>query len=186
MMKFTSPLNDLKVASPCEESWDAMLGNERKRYCGKCELNVYNLSGMSAAEAENLLLNSEGRVCVRFFRRADGSIITQNCPVGWAKVKNRAKVMTTAAFSLILSLFSGLMFASLSGNAKFFPKIPVISDTPGQTMGVVSAEPYINKQPDKKNYEVMGNVALPKNQSEMGQIVKPLNPETKRKILAGK
>ena len=47
MAKFTSPLNNLKVASPCSQDWEAMLGNERKRFCGECKLNVYNLSGMT-------------------------------------------------------------------------------------------------------------------------------------------
>ena len=71
--KFSSPLNNIKIASPCSQDWDAMIGSERKRYCGDCKLNVYNLSGMSRTEAENLLSNSEGRLCVRFYRRADGT-----------------------------------------------------------------------------------------------------------------
>ena len=67
-------------------------------------MNVYNLSGMSRTEAENLLMNSEGRLCVRFYQRADGSVITQDCPVGWARLKQRTKVYATAAFSLVMVL----------------------------------------------------------------------------------
>ena len=87
MAKFTNSLNNIKIASPCSQDWNAMIGTERKRYCGDCKLNVYNLSGMSRTEAENLITNSEGRLCVRFFRRADGSVLTQDCPVGWRAVK---------------------------------------------------------------------------------------------------
>ena len=52
MAKFESPLNNIKIASPCSANWDEMYGNERKRFCGDCKLNVYNLSGMSRDEAE--------------------------------------------------------------------------------------------------------------------------------------
>ena len=55
---------------------------------------------MSRTEAENLLTNSEGRLCVRFFRRADGTILTQDCPVGWRAVKARMTKMATAFASL--------------------------------------------------------------------------------------
>ena len=67
-----------------------MYGDDRKRFCGDCKLNVYNLSGMSREEAEALIMNAEGRLCVRFYKRRDGSVITGDCPVGWARVKQRA------------------------------------------------------------------------------------------------
>ncbi len=62
MNKFTSPLDNIKVASPCSQDWNAMFGTDRKRFCGDCKLNVYNLSGMTKKEAERLLADSEGRV----------------------------------------------------------------------------------------------------------------------------
>src|SRR5438552_9397760 len=113
MSKFDSPLNNVKIASPCSADWDGMYGNERKRFCGDCKLNVYNFSGMTRAEAENLLLSSEGRLCVRFYKRADGSIITTDCPVGWAKVKQRTRIFATAALSLVMALLSGVFMVSL-------------------------------------------------------------------------
>jgi hypothetical protein len=113
MSRFSSPLNDIRIASPCPANWDAMFGNDRMRFCGDCKLNVFNLSEMSRQDAEELITNAEGRLCVRFYRRQDGTIITQNCPVGWAKVKQRARMHLTAAFSLIFGLLSGLFFVSL-------------------------------------------------------------------------
>lgn len=103
-----SPLNNIKIASPCSADWNAMSGDNTKRFCGECKLNVYNLSGMSKTEAENLLIESEGRLCVRFYRRNDGTILTQDCPVGWAKVKKNISRAATAVFSLIIGLFAGL------------------------------------------------------------------------------
>lgn len=108
MERFTSPLDNLRVASPCPANWDVMYGNERKRFCASCKLNVYNLSAMTKADAERFLINSEGRVCVRYYRRADGTILTQNCPVGWRAVKQRVSRVATAAFSLVAGFFGGL------------------------------------------------------------------------------
>ena len=118
MPNFNSPLNDIKIASPCPANWDAMYGDDRKRFCGECKLNIYNLSGMTADEAETLIMNAEGRLCVRFYKRADGSVITQDCPVGWAKIKQRTKIYATAAFSLVMALLSGVFIVSLFSKQK--------------------------------------------------------------------
>lgn len=112
MEKFTNPLERVRIASPCAANWEEMQGDERKRFCGECRLNVYNLSAMTKREAETLLINSEGRLCVRFYRRADGTILTQDCPVGWARVKQRVSRIATAAFSMIAGFFGG--FAAFS------------------------------------------------------------------------
>lgn len=108
MSKFTNPLNNIKIASPCSQDWNEMIGTQRSRFCGECKLNVYNLSGMSRNEAENLLLNSEGRLCVRFFKRADGIILTKDCPVGWQAIKQRVSKTATAFASLIFAALSGI------------------------------------------------------------------------------
>lgn len=132
MANFESPLNNIKIASPCPANWDEMYGSERKRFCGECKLNVYNLSGMTRREAEDLVQNSEGRLCIKFYKRADGSVITQDCPVGWAKAKQRARILATAAFSLVLSLFGGLLAASFFGKQRELSKnwIPFSTPTP--------------------------------------------------------
>lgn len=174
MAKFESPLNNIKIASPCPVSWDEMYGNERKRFCGDCKLNVYNLSGMTRDEAENLIMGSEGRLCVKFYKRADGSIITQDCPVGWAKVKQRAQMVATAAFSLILSLFGGLMVASFFSKGQKdigkFKWIPFTTPTPTpdyeRTMGMIAMPSPTPKQtPTPK--------AAPRGEKTMGIMIRP-------------
>jgi hypothetical protein len=84
-----------------------MVGDERARYCGECNLHVYNLSGMTKRQAETLITNTEGRLCVRFFRRADGTILTLNCPVGLRAIKRRVSRTLNAALSALLSFFAG-------------------------------------------------------------------------------
>ena len=116
MTTFTNPLSNIKIASPCSADWDEMIGNERRRFCGECKLNVYNLSGMSQLEAENLLLDSEGRLCVRFYKRADGTILTKDCPVGWQAIRQRVSKTATAFASLVFAALSGI------GLANYFAK----------------------------------------------------------------
>ena len=145
MAKFDSPLQNLKIASPCSQDWNAMMGDDRKRYCGECKLNVYNLSGMSKSEAENLILSAEGRLCVRFYKRADGSVITQDCPVGWAKVKQRTRAYLTAVASLVFSFFGALGLVTVYSfrTAEVVGAMPYTTPTPKQTPEVLMGDVYM-------------------------------------------
>ena len=104
----TNPLDDVKVAAPCPADWDSMIGGGRVRFCGQCQLNVYNLSGMSKREAEALVGGTEGGLCVRFYRRADGSVLTRDCPVGLRALKRRASRIARATLSAVLGFLSGV------------------------------------------------------------------------------
>jgi len=108
MARFTSKLNNVRVAAPCPADWDSMYGNERVRFCEQCQLNVYNLSEMSGVEAEELIGRAEGSLCVRYYRRTDGSILTQNCPVGLRGLKRRLSRVATAIGSSVLSFVAGI------------------------------------------------------------------------------
>jgi len=111
MPRFDSPLERVRVAAPCPAAWDSMMGDERVRFCRQCELNVYNLSGMSKREAEAVVSGAEGRLCVRFYRRADGSVLTRNCPVGLRAVKRRVSRVANAVVSAAVGFFAGLGLA---------------------------------------------------------------------------
>jgi len=101
-------LDNLTVASPCTVSWDRMLGNGRVRECADCSKQVFNISHMSRADAEVLLRERTEGVCVRFYRRFDGTILTADCPVGL-----RAKLGTSRLLSAALG--AGLAFLALLG-----------------------------------------------------------------------
>jgi hypothetical protein len=159
MNKFTSPLDNIRIASPCSADWEGMFGSDRKRFCGDCKLNVYNLSNMSRQEAENLILSSEGRLCVRFFRRADGTILTKNCPVGWAAVKQRASRMATATFSMIAGVFTGVLGFNLLKSES--------PTTRHQTMGEI-AIPIEIAVPE---HPFMGDIRPATDQFEVGEYV---------------
>src|SRR5919199_4711871 len=108
MRKFTSPLEGVRVAAPCPADWEKMVGDERVRYCDRCSLHVYNLSGMTRREAEALVTSTEGRLCVRYYRRADGTVLTRNCPVGLSAIRRRVSRAAGAVLSAALGFFAGL------------------------------------------------------------------------------
>lgn len=173
MATFNNPLDSIKVASPCSADWESMVGNNRTRFCGQCKLNVYNLSGMTRTEAENLLMNSEGRVCARFFRRADGTVLTKDCPVGWAAVKKRMSRVWTAVASMVITAVSGI------GMVTAFNSITEVEHTPTIGSILVEKEPLTGKvliEPSSNMGGVkMGEVNTdPQAQGvEMGDLVMP-------------
>lgn len=108
MSRFTNTLARVRVAAPCEAEWDEMRGDERVRFCHRCSLNVYNLSAMTRREAERLVTRTEGRLCVRFYRRKDGTMMTQSCPVGLRALKRRASRVASAAFATLVGFVGGV------------------------------------------------------------------------------
>jgi hypothetical protein len=97
----------IKIASPCKRDWSKMSGDEKVRACGDCKMNVYNLSAMSEAEAQELVKQREGRVCVRFFMRPDGTAMTKDCPVGVSRARRTYAVALGAVAALIAMPFMG-------------------------------------------------------------------------------
>jgi len=103
------PLHTLKVASPCHADWDEMQGDAQVRFCGGCRKSVYNLSEMTHDEAQALVNRLEGRLCVRFYARADGTLLTQDCPVGLRAVRRKLVKKLSYAAAVLLSCASGLL-----------------------------------------------------------------------------
>lgn len=99
-------LDSIEVANPCRADWNRMKGDGRTRFCATCVKNVYNLSGISRSEAEELVRASEGKLCVRFYLRADGTIITDDCPVGLRAMRRPLKWMATTLAIVAAPLFT--------------------------------------------------------------------------------
>ena len=152
MARFNNPLNHVRVAAPCPADWDQMIGSERMRFCGQCSLNVYNLSSMTRSEAESLIARNEGRLCVRFYRRRDGSVITKDCPVGLRAIRRRVSYVARAIGSMMLGLFAGLgVHEAFSGIASFYLEPFQVESLQGQTADLRIAE-------EKRRAE-MGDIA---------------------------
>lgn len=106
MTKQKFDVNNLRVASPCSVGWENMSGDEKTRFCRLCSLNVYNISEMTAGEVQTLIAKSEGRICGRIYKRADGTVITKDCPVGLRAYQKRVTRFAGATLATIISLFS--------------------------------------------------------------------------------
>jgi len=101
-------LDRLRIASPCAMTWDRMSGDDRVRHCADCGKNVYNLSNMSREEATRLLIEREGTICVGIARRADGTVITDDCPVGLRALRRRMRRFRSVAAAALAFLLGGL------------------------------------------------------------------------------
>jgi len=105
MSKTKGLLDQVQIASPCNASWSRMAGDDRVRFCAQCKLNVYNIAAMHRTEAEKLIRETEGRLCARIYRRHDGTIITDNCPVGLRAMRRRLRWtvgVIAAGFALLV------------------------------------------------------------------------------------
>jgi len=116
-------LDRISIASPCSADWDEMPGTDQVRHCGQCNKNVYNLSAMTRREAEALLRETEGRLCARLYRRADGTILTENCPAGLRVIGRRVSRFAGAAMSAVAVVSSA--------TAAQFPIFPLSSNVAG-------------------------------------------------------
>jgi hypothetical protein len=132
MARFTNRLDHVRIAAPCKADWNQMIGDERVRFCGQCSLNVYNLSSMTKSDAESLIARNEGRLCVKFYRRFDGSIITRDCPVGLRAIRRRVSCVAKAISSSVLGLLAGLGVYVASSS--------IVPAGPQRTMGVMAKE----------------------------------------------
>lgn len=104
-------LHDMQIATPCSMPWENMIGDERSRYCDSCKLSVYNISELTLDEAGALIAENEGGICGRIYRRADGTVITKDCPVGVRKVLQRAVTLygsIGAVAAALITWFLGL------------------------------------------------------------------------------
>src|SRR5262249_37506717 len=115
--------------------WDSMVGDERTRFCGQCQKNVYNVSSMSSEEAESFLRSAGGEACIRLYRRADGTVLTSDCSVGVRRRRRRRAVASLFGGGLIAA---GALLAHektrppqpVAGGMMFMPTPTAVTATP--------------------------------------------------------
>jgi hypothetical protein len=170
-MKMTINVDEIRVASPCHARWNDMAGDERARFCGQCSKHVFNLSAMTRAQIETLVREKEGKFCGRFHRRADGTMLTADCPSRLRRVRARLAKLGGALCALVLSLVG---CSARRGSEVIMGDIAV----PPQTCST-------NPAP-----EIMGIIALPEppkathtdSRALMGEIVTPAHSNSSAPI----
>lgn len=153
-------LANATIASPCSAKWEDMPGDERIRYCGGCSKNVYNLSAMSRDEAA-ALLHRNADMCVRFYRREDGTILTGDCTVG-ARKKRRRRAALAVSGGLIAA--STLTTAGLARRqvCSAAPPAETSASPPTETVASPPSTPnrFLSPVPAPHSRAYMGGVGF--------------------------
>jgi hypothetical protein len=153
-------LANIRVAAPCPAAWDAMTGDDRVRLCGQCNKNVYNLSDLTRAEAEALLVEKAGRLCVNYYQRKDGTILLKDCSVGISQ-RRRRRAIAVGALALLAG--GGALGSHLA------------------LRGAESLEPgevaYEEQPAPGAEYRIVHNIEEPPEEVEMVVVPAPPAPE---------
>lgn len=142
-------LDNVMIAAPCEVAWENMVGDDRMRHCLSCKLNVYNIKELSAAQAEELI-NSDaarsGRICMRLYRRSDGTIMTKDCPQGLARIRSATTRVWRYAAAAMLAALTGLSALAQDRPKEATPgKDKECKEQPNGIMGRVKFVPVENQ-----------------------------------------
>ena len=178
-------LASVQVASPCSAEWSDMVGDDRVRFCGSCAKNVYNLSAMLAEDAERLLVERAGKdLCVRFFQRADGTMMTSDCPVGVTRKRRKKVAMAVAgAGAMAFGAFASLRESARQGGYIPAPTGEVAATGPPPAapevptaMGTVAppTAPPVAMMGDIQPVEVKGEPSLAQGGIAPAPAVRPL------------
>ena len=151
-------LSTVRVASPCPMRWDDLNGaSDRVRHCAACGLHVYNFASMRPDEIVGLIERTEGRLCGALHRRADGTMITRDCPTGLARARAAAVRGALVAAALILCIPTMLVWASTRQRGRtlaelepFRSAIEATTSTPTPAAGAIVGRTML-----------MGDIAAP-------------------------
>ena len=105
MPKSNRSFDRMIIPAPCDADWDSMIGNDRVRFCEHCNLQVTNLSNLTKQEAMRLVARSEGRLCVRFVRRSDGSVAAKLSEQKLHQISRRVSRLAAGAFTATATRF---------------------------------------------------------------------------------
>jgi hypothetical protein len=81
----------------CDVPWSAMSGGDRFRHCAECDREVWNLSAMTAREAEIRLLNAATTPCVNYRVDGDGRLISRDEPLSSRRLGLRAAALVAGS-----------------------------------------------------------------------------------------
>lgn len=155
-------LEDLRVASPCDASWDEMVGDDKVRFCGLCQKNVYNLASFTRAEAVALVREREGSLCARLARRADGTVLTSDCPRGVRRRRFRRFTALAAGAGLLATGFGLLFGGTTMGVMQGAIPVPAgMTDPPPEPPRQPPQQPIDQPRLAQPVREVKGDIALP-------------------------
>ena len=173
MTRPSDRLDRMRIASPCSVGWERMVGDDRVRFCDQCHLNVYNISEMTGKQVEALIKSTEGRLCARLFRRADGTILTQDCPVGLRAVRRRVSRITGAAFTAVIGFCMNVF-----GQA---PSKVCMQDAGNLPVKIKRTQEAVSQSQDD-HASIMGTILDPSGAAVAGATITLINDKSKAEL----
>jgi hypothetical protein len=139
------PVDRIEIQTPCSVPWDSMYGDERIRHCGSCRKNVYNVAELTRAQALELIASREP-VCLRIYRRPDGTVVTNDC---WSRLRAaRRRGLWALLVMLVIVAWAQVaaMFVGIAGLRRLVPHRAMDASTPAPAM-VAPARPVPPQTP---------------------------------------
>lgn len=127
-----------------------MKGDDAVRHCSLCDQNVYQLSNMSSEQVETFLLSRRSRglrTCVRFYQRADGTLLTNDCSVG-KKQKRKKQVVSVFGAALASAAVVGFGGQSDAPSPSAVDATSVEVDTTIEEHELIMGEEIAYPEPD--------------------------------------
>jgi hypothetical protein len=151
-----------------------MDGDHCVRFCRECNRNVYNLSAMTDREARRVVAEREGRLCVRFYQRRDGTVLTSDCPVGGKRAFLLSGVRAAAAVAGVAAGVTALSACNSVQDGPVRMGEPLMGTPPIDGWDAGTGEQDPPKHPGEL---IMGDIAVPPEQPLMGKIAPPPSNE---------
>ena len=109
----------LQIGTPCPKRWDDMSGDAKRRFCQHCQLHVHNLSAMKPGERSQFVTESDGRACISYEIRPDGTMVT---PSRWQWVLRPLRAFAALIAALLPFAFSS---CASSGSNRRLAGVPM-------------------------------------------------------------
>jgi hypothetical protein len=175
------PVDRIEIPTPCSVPWDSMHGDQRVRHCASCRKNVYNISEMTRAQALQLMASREP-VCLRIYRRPDGTVVTNDC---WSRLRAARRRWMWAFVAMLANIRWVRLVAMFVGIAGLCRLVQRPATGTAAVAPVTTAKPSIRSaEPPSPPYNDWGQgMHLP--MPELDDRPKPQRPHKKGAKHAG-
>lgn len=154
-------LDNLRIAAPCQAAWADMSaersGDARVRHCGDCKKSVFDLSEMTREQAEATIVAHNGKLCVRYFQRPDGTIMTADCAVGTRQRRRRRWVAVGTVAMLAAAAVGWKVRPKATAPDAFRCNMPPVSAHELE-LGGTSAVTHEERPADQGAVKLMGDI----------------------------
>src|SRR5947209_1892468 len=98
-------LDELRVANPCTSAvWSKEKGADRARLCTTCNKSVHNLSLRTLDEANQLIREAEGKLCISLYHGFNGKVLTADAPRALRALRRKYLIARAKIIGLALAI----------------------------------------------------------------------------------